>query len=197
MCDSFVTYTENKKVTYRSGTKSRAFQPYGIFFDKNKDYVAIGAFGPAVLKRFIQAVGWDAEVKGDAIPMYFEVTEIEIDETSASNEEWRKIMSAKLKSASCFEIHCWNEEQAEIEMALQYGRIKETGWSYGKVIAGTVTEKFANYLLSIPKPADTGAYNKMTPFFSVFLDNGFSSEHYGTELNQCKTGHYGGPENDI
>ncbi|MDE7310301.1 MAG: hypothetical protein K2N87_01545 [Eubacterium sp.] len=70
--------------------------------------------------------------------MYFDVTEI--DETSASNDKWKKIMSAKLKFASCFEIHCWNEEQAEIEMALQYGRIKETGWSYGKVIAGAVTK---------------------------------------------------------
>ena len=27
-------------------------------------------------------------------------------------------------------------------------------------------------------------YSKlMTPFFSIFLDNGFSSEHYGTELH--------------
>ena len=26
-----------------------------------------------------------------------------------------------------------------------------------------------------------------TPFFSIFLDSGFSSEHYGTELYQLKT----------
>ncbi len=129
--------------------------------------------------------------------MYFEVTEIPIDYTSTTNEEWKKIISVKLKSASSFEIHCWNEEQTEIEMALQYGRIKETDWNYGKVIAGAVTKGFADYLLSLPKPADTEAYNKMTPFFSIFLDNGFSSEHYGTELNQYKTGHYGGSKNDI
>ena len=24
---------------------------------------------------------------------------------------------------------------------------------------------------------------KLLPFFSIFLDNGFSSEHYGTELH--------------
>jgi len=47
--------------------------------------------------------------------MYFEVTEIPIDYTSTTNEEWKKIISVKLKSASSFEIHCWNEEQAEIE----------------------------------------------------------------------------------
>lgn len=61
MCDTFVTYTENNQVTWRSGTKSQAFQPYGIYLDKNGDYVAIGAFGPAVYKRFIQAVNFDLD----------------------------------------------------------------------------------------------------------------------------------------
>ncbi len=59
--------------------------------------------------------------------MYFEVTEIPIDNTSTSNKEWEKIMSVKLRHASYFEIHCWDEEWKEIEMALQYGRIKQTG----------------------------------------------------------------------
>lgn len=99
---------------------------------------------------------------------------IEIDLSSATNEEWKTIMSEKLKSAGRFEIHCWNEEEKEIEMALRYGRLKETGWSYGKVIEGKVTEKMADFLLSLPKPTDTEVYNKMTPFFSIFLDNGFS-----------------------
>lgn len=135
--------------------------------------------------------------KGDGISMYFEAAEIVINGTSASYEEWKKIMHDKLRYASHFEIHCWDEERKEIEMALQYGRIKETGWSYGKVIAGAVTKEFADHLLSLPKPADTGAYNKMTPFFSIFLDNGFSSEHYGTELNQCGAERYGGTQNDV
>ncbi len=83
-----------------------------------------------------------------------------------------------------FEIHCWNEEDKEIALALQYGKLKETSWNYGKVITGTITKKFIPFLLSYPKPEDVEVYNKMTPFFSIFLDNGFSSEHYGTELNQ-------------
>ena len=113
---------------------------------------------------------------------------IEIDLSSAANEEWKAIMSEKLRSAVRFEIHCWNGEEKEIEMALRYGRLKETGWSYGKVIEGKITEKMADFLLSLPKPTDTEVYNKMTPFFSIFLDNGFSSEHYGTELNQRERG---------
>ncbi len=115
------------------------------------------------------------------------VEEIEIDITSNSNDEWKKIISEELKNASSFEIHCWNEERKEIEMALQYGELKEKNWKYGKVIASMVTEKFVDYLLSITKPTDTDIYNKMTPFFSIFLDNGFSSEHYGTELNRLNS----------
>ena len=116
------------------------------------------------------------------------VEAVEIDFLLSTNEEWKTIMSEKLKSAGRFEIHCWNEEEKEIEMALRYGRLKETGWSYGKVIEGKVTEKMADFLLSLPKPTDTEVYNKMTPFFSIFLENGFSSEHYGTELNQRERG---------
>lgn len=73
----------------------------------------------------------------------------------------------------------------EIETALQYGTLKECDWKYGKVIAGEVTANFVNFLLSQPEPA---GYDKMTPFFSIFLDNGFSSEHYGTELIQQSRG---------
>lgn len=100
------------------------------------------------------------------------------------NNEWKKIMSAQLERAARFEIHCWNEERKEIEMALRFGTLKDTNWSYGKVIAGTITKEFTEFLLSCPKPSDTEIYDKITPFFSIFLDNGFSSEHYGTELNQ-------------
>ena len=116
--------------------------------------------------------------------MNFETFAIEIDDTSDSNEEWKKIMSVKLENASRFEIHCWKEEYEEIEMALRYGSLRETEWEFGSIIEGPVTDEFKDYLLSLPKPVDTGIYNKMTPFFSIFLDNGFSSEHYGTELNQ-------------
>ena len=63
-----------------------------------------------------------------------------------------------------------------------YGKQKDADWRYGKIIAGNVTPEFCAFLLGIPKPADTELYNKMTPFFTISLDNGFWSEHYGTEL---------------
>ena len=55
---------------------------------------------------------------------------------------------------------------------------------YGKIIAGKVTPDFTAFLLGLPKPTDTEVYNKMTPFFTIALDNGFWSAHYGTELSK-------------
>ena len=43
----------------RSGNKSAAFQPYGLFKSKDGYDVALGAFGHGVYKRAIQAMGLD------------------------------------------------------------------------------------------------------------------------------------------
>ena len=110
------------------------------------------------------------------------VSPIEFDHTQPTNQQWKDIVEQNLQAAKSFEIHCWPEETDWIDAALQYGEEKETEWSYGKVITGKVTPEFVEMLLNLPKPANTEIYNKMTPFFSIFLDNGFSSEHYGTEL---------------
>lgn len=48
-------------------------------------------------------------------------------------------------------------------------------------VTGTVTDEFREMLLGLPKPLDTEIYNKMTPFFQIFLDDDFQSCHYGTE----------------
>ena len=97
---------------------------------------------------------------------------------------WKEIMAEQLATARRFEIHCWSDEPQWIALALRYGQWKEIGWPYGTVIAGEVTPAFTHMLLSLPTPADREVYDKQTPFFSIFLDNGFSSEHYGTELHQ-------------
>lgn len=99
------------------------------------------------------------------------------------NVRWKTIMETYLKTAKTFEIHCWLEEQEWIAFALQYGKDMQASWKYGKVIGGLVTLEFKNMLLHLPKPDDTEVYHKMIPFFSIFLDNGCSSEYYGTELH--------------
>ena len=96
---------------------------------------------------------------------------------------WRAILGRKTETARTFEIHCWAEEKEWVEVALQYGEEKEGGWAHGTVIAWPVTEEFLHMLLHTPKPEAGEGYDKLTPFFSIFFDNGFSSEFYGTELH--------------
>lgn len=61
MSDTFVSFTEAGVMRTRTGVKSVAFQPYGVFTSKDDRYVALGAFGPGVYKRFIKAAGFDSE----------------------------------------------------------------------------------------------------------------------------------------
>ena len=111
-----------------------------------------------------------------------EFEEVTLDRSETDNSKWLSYITAALKNAKIFEIHCWNEENEWIELALQYGKLKDDDWQYGKIISGDVTPEFVQTLLGQPKPTDTEIYNKMTPFFNVFLDDKFQSCHYGTEL---------------
>ncbi len=112
-----------------------------------------------------------------------EMQEVYFDRTEKDNSKWLELMTEALKSAKFFEIHCWMEENEWIEVALKYGTLKESDWKHGKIIAGTVTTEFSNMILSMPKPQDIEICNKMTPFFSIFLDEyDFQSCHYGTEV---------------
>lgn len=62
LADTFVSHTEANILRARTqSSRADAFQPYGLFVDKNGDYVAIGAFGVGVYNRFIKAVGFDLE----------------------------------------------------------------------------------------------------------------------------------------
>ena len=110
-----------------------------------------------------------------------EFDEVTLDRSEVDNSKWLSYITTALKDAKSFEIHCWNEESEWIELALQHGKPKDDDWRHGKIIAGDVTPEFVQMLLGLPKPTDTEIYNKMTPFFNVFLDNVFQSCHYGTE----------------
>ena len=111
-----------------------------------------------------------------------EMYSVYLDRTEKDNSKWLVLITEALKNTKTFEIHCWNEENEWIEVALKYGTLKKSDWKYGKIIAGNVTEKFSDMLLGMPKPTDIEIYNKMTPFFNVFLDGSFQSCHYGTEI---------------
>lgn len=113
-------------------------------------------------------------------PVEFEM--VTLDRAEKDNGKWLSYIMNALKDAKTFEIHCWNEETEWVELALQYGHLKDDDWRHGKIISGDVTPEFVQMLLSQPKPTDIEIENKMTPFFNVFLDDKFQSCHYGTEL---------------
>lgn len=123
----------------------------------------------------------DLEIN-EVVPCETAMQSIYFDRTEKDNFKWLEAISEAVKMARHFEIHCWNEETEWVELAQKYGTLKDSTWKYGKIIVGEVTPEFTNMLLGTEKPKDTEIYNKMTPFFNVFLDDNFQSCHYGTEI---------------
>ena len=93
------------------------------------------------------------------------------------NSWWKKLLHPALDGAQRFEIHCWNEEIQAISQALAFGEKIGYDWPYGTVISGRISQEFARYLETLPQQGE-----EPVPIFTLFLDNGFSSAHYGTEL---------------
>ncbi|HHV08855.1 MAG TPA: hypothetical protein GXX75_01060 [Clostridiales bacterium] len=113
-------------------------------------------------------------------------SQIEIQMTNnflKDNYYWKQLITIFAVVGLKFEIHCWREEIEEIKAGLRFGTVKTTEWEHGTVIEGVIDDKFIDMLYSTTKPLDNRLYNKMTPFFSIFFENGFSSEHYGTEIH--------------
>jgi hypothetical protein len=109
-----------------------------------------------------------------------------VNKSLQDNILWKKLIRTFAVIGSKYEIHCWKNEVDEIKMAMQYGKEKRDAleaWEYGTIIEGVIDDKFIEMLDNIEKPVDTELCNKMTPFFTIFLKNGFSSEHYGTEIH--------------
>ncbi len=98
------------------------------------------------------------------------------------NYFWKELIKIFAVIGQTFEIHCWNNETSEIALALQLGKQKLEDWEYGVIIEGVIDTNFIDMLCNIEKPLNIDMPNKMTPFFSIFF-NGFSSEHYGTEIH--------------
>ena len=102
---------------------------------------------------------------------------------------WNELVRCCAVIGETFEIHCWSDERAEMELALRFGEKVRSSWHGGTVIRGKITREFLKFLTEMDKPCDTEIYNKMTPFFSLFLGDVLYSEHYGTEvtITRCVT----------
>lgn len=133
------------------------------------------------LEKTLSGLVLDLKPASEPPADYIPFESIDFDRSEKDNSKWIELITAYLTTAKSFEIHCWNEEPEWIVLALQYGELKDDDWKYGKIITGKVTPQFIDMLLGQPKPLDTEIYNKMPPFFNVFLDDNFQSGHYGTE----------------
>ncbi|CDX00553.1 Hypothetical protein DPCES_0666 [Desulfitobacterium hafniense] len=118
----------------------------------------------------------------------FHISDLQIEiqmgnQSCQDNYYWKQLIAMFAVVGIKFEIHCWKEETEEIKAGLKFGKEKTTDWEFGTVIEGVIDDRFIDMLHHTTKPADTEIYNKMTPYFSIFFANGFSSEHYGTEIH--------------
>ncbi len=101
--------------------------------------------------------------------------------TPADRPIWRARMAAALETATRFTIGCWNEETDAIALALRYGELEPGDWAYGVRITGEVTAELRSLLLD--RLSDEP--DQLTPFFTITLDNGVETSHWGTEYYQC------------
>ena len=50
---------------------------------------------------------------------------MDFDRSEKDNSKWIELITTYLNIAQTFEIHCWNEETEWIDLALQYGELKD------------------------------------------------------------------------
>ena len=101
--------------------------------------------------------------------------------TAHDREVWAARMADVLLTATRFTVHCWHEETEAIAMACRHGEIVPGDWAHGVYISGAVTDAFrAMVLETLSVEAE-----QLTPFFTIDLDNGVSTAHWGTEFHHC------------
>ena len=99
-----------------------------------------------------------------------------------NNDWWNQVFTLLAQKASYFRVHCWNDEIDEISHAKKFGHILTTSWKHGVIIEGQISDSFIHSITSSYSATQRNGYNMMTPFFTIELDNIFSSSHYGTEV---------------
>lgn len=107
---------------------------------------------------------------------------ISVDDSTPDNRWWKELFCLYARSGEYFEIHCWSDEAAELELAKRYGSTACYSMPDIKIVHGIMTDELIRFFLQEEKPADCRCYNKMVPFFTVRIGRTYSSEKYGTEI---------------
>lgn len=108
--------------------------------------------------------------------------QVQMLDRNVGSDWWKKIIQHFVKQGDEFEVRCWNEEHEEIKKALSYGCIFQSESDFETSIKGIVSEQMIKEFLAMPEPMDKAIYNKMTVFFTFYIENKICSAHYGTEI---------------
>lgn len=108
MCGTYTTYSMTGTVSGRTGNASPAFQPYNLFKSQDGFDVAVGAFGPGVYKRCIQALGFDLD--------YFNYKDCSSGPAAVASEKGREL-DAKVKE------WCLNHKGKDIEDIMSKAKV--------------------------------------------------------------------------
>ncbi len=108
MCGSYTAYTMAGINEQRSGNFNTAFQPYNLFRSRDGLLVALGAFGPGVYRRCIQAMGLDTE--------YFSYEDCSSGTEAVASEKGQELNSTVIE-------WCSARDAAEIERIMEAARV--------------------------------------------------------------------------
>lgn len=98
------------------------------------------------------------------------------------NKWWKELFLHYASKGESFEIRCWNDEEEIINKIRKFGTVENSQNTKEVIIKGYVNNKFIDFIIKEPMPLDQNIYNKMTQFFTINIDDAFSSAHYGTEI---------------
>lgn len=107
---------------------------------------------------------------------------ISVEKTSVNYQCWKDIFKIFANPGEYFEIHCWKNENDEIQMASQFGEIACFDIPSIKIIHGTVNERFIAFILNEDILCEKKFYNKIVPFYTVHIGDHFSFKDYGARM---------------
>lgn len=99
-----------------------------------------------------------------------------------NNKWWKELFKHYVQKGKKFEIRCWDEEKESIVLISKFGTVEKSKTTKEIIISGEITNDFIELILNEEMPKDQNIYNKMTQFFTINIDEAYSSCHYGTEI---------------
>lgn len=99
-----------------------------------------------------------------------------------NNNWWKELFKHYVQNGKKFEIRCWDEETESIDLINKFGTVEKSKTTKEIIISGEITNDFIELILNEEMPKDQNIYNKMTQFFTINIDEAYSSCHYGTEI---------------